>query len=184
LLKVTILQQSPASRSFRLLTTLPFSKLPMPTHLFSPLLSLDPTRCATTITRPRVRLQSSPLLQYVNNFHNHALNICMWTRSLVASPNLFRPSNELPRMILQRLVLSLFRTRPVVVSRGHCAGPIVSAPSGSPPRNSYFPNVSYNYSSLLPCLETCNAHAHTFLGSSVRQLTPTQRRATKTTTPP
>ncbi|KAH0835688.1 stretch-activated Ca2+-permeable channel component-domain-containing protein [Lanmaoa asiatica] len=30
-------------------------------------------------------------------------------------------------------------------------------PSGSPSRNPYFPNASYDYSSLLPCLETCNA---------------------------
>ncbi|KIK98385.1 hypothetical protein PAXRUDRAFT_134305 [Paxillus rubicundulus Ve08.2h10] len=30
-------------------------------------------------------------------------------------------------------------------------------PSGSNPRNQFFPNVSYTYTSLLPCLETCNA---------------------------
>ena len=30
-------------------------------------------------------------------------------------------------------------------------------PSGSPSRNPYFPNASYEYTSLLPCLETCNA---------------------------
>ena len=30
-------------------------------------------------------------------------------------------------------------------------------PSGSPSRNPSFPNASYDYSSLLPCLETCNA---------------------------
>ncbi|KAF8130591.1 stretch-activated Ca2+-permeable channel component-domain-containing protein [Boletus edulis] len=29
--------------------------------------------------------------------------------------------------------------------------------SGSPSRSSNFPNATYNYSSLLPCLETCNA---------------------------
>ncbi|KAF8840262.1 hypothetical protein BDN67DRAFT_968749 [Paxillus ammoniavirescens] len=30
-------------------------------------------------------------------------------------------------------------------------------PSGSTSRNQFFPNVSYAYTSLLPCLETCNA---------------------------
>ena len=30
-------------------------------------------------------------------------------------------------------------------------------PSGSPSRNPNFPNATYDYSTLLPCLETCNA---------------------------
>ncbi|KAG9312627.1 stretch-activated cation channel Mid1 [Chiua virens] len=30
-------------------------------------------------------------------------------------------------------------------------------PSGSPSRNPFFPNASYDYMTLLPCLETCNA---------------------------
>ncbi|EIW77795.1 hypothetical protein CONPUDRAFT_61634 [Coniophora puteana RWD-64-598 SS2] len=34
---------------------------------------------------------------------------------------------------------------------------LLPQPSGSPTRNPLFPNASYSYTSLLPCLETCNA---------------------------
>lgn len=70
------------------LMMIPSSKFPMPTRLFSPVLSLHCIRCAiTTTTRPRVRLQrhlpsrrhllaSSPVH---DQFHHHALHVCMRT---------------------------------------------------------------------------------------------------------
>ena len=103
---------------------------------------------------------SSPLLQYMTNFTT-------MLSTFACGRDLYSPLQTCSDCQAQ------YRTWLCSVSFSRCSEPAPSSslgatahvpfsalhpqPSGSPSRNPYFPNVSYDYSSLLPCLETCNA---------------------------
>ena len=173
----SISQQNPASLSFpclRLPLTLHPASFPCPlVHslpycpstayavplppLPAPAFGYDATSLPDTI--------SSPLLQYMTNFTTmlttfacgrdlySPLQTCADCqtryRTWLCSVSFPRCSETAP--VDDSLSASVGTTAQVPLSA------LQPQPSGSPSRNPSFPDASYDYTTLLPCLETCNA---------------------------
>ncbi|KAF9220568.1 hypothetical protein BS17DRAFT_786749 [Gyrodon lividus] len=121
----------------------------------APALAYDASSLPSTI--------SSPLLQYMTNFTTMLLTFACG-RDLYSTLQTCADCQREYRSWL--CSVSFPRCSELVAttspsSSGDNPQALFSAlqpqPSGSTPRNQFFPNVSYAYTVLLPCLETCNA---------------------------
>ncbi|KAF9236792.1 stretch-activated cation channel Mid1 [Melanogaster broomeanus] len=121
----------------------------------TPALAYDATSLPSTI--------STPLLQYMTNFTTMLL-------TFACGRDLYSPLQtcaDCQRQYRSWLCTVSFPrcSEPAPTSTTSSPGNNVQSPfsalqpqaSGSTPRNPFFPKPSYAYTSLLPCLETCNA---------------------------